>query len=94
MDWDSILRSAMIGGAIGAVVGTYFAWTIMTRRKPFVEAELAAKGLTATKLTGDWFHLGTKARFRVELEHAGQVVKTAARVDRHGAVTWESELPG
>lgn len=83
----------MIGAVIGAIVGSYFAWSIMTKRRQFVVAALAARGLTATKLEGDWFHLGTKARYRVELEHAGQVVKTAARVDRHGAVTWESELP-
>lgn len=83
----------MIGAAVGVVVGTYVGWTIMTKRKQAVIAELAAKGLVATRISGDWFHVGTRARYRVELEHAGRTVKTAARVDRRGQVTWESALP-
>ena len=94
MNWDAVMQGAMIGGVVGAVVGSYFAWTVMTKRKQFVVAELAARGLTATKIAGDWFHLGIKARFRVELEHEGRAIQTAARVDRHGKVTWEFALPG
>ncbi len=94
VNWDSVVRSAVIGAVIGAVVGTYYASTVMTKRKQAVIAELTAKGLVATRIAGDWFHVGTSARYRVELEHAGQRVKTAARVDRRGNVTWETALPG
>lgn len=83
----------MIGAVIGAIVGTTYARKIMETRKQAVLGELKARGMVATRIAGDWFHVGTTARYRVELEHAGQIVKTAARVDRHGNVTWESELP-
>ena len=89
MDWGEIVQTSIIGAVIGTVVGVGYARSIIKTRRAFVLADLQRRGLVAKRIDADWFHLGTSARFKVELERS----ITAARVDRHGAVTWERE-PG
>ena len=87
MNWDSILQSAIIGALIGGVIGIVSARKIMTTRRAFLDADLAHRKLVARSIRADWFHIGTSARFKVELA----TMTTAARVDRKGSVTWERE---
>jgi hypothetical protein len=94
MNWNAVARGAELGALIGCVIGVLLAVEIMRRRRVHVVAALTARGLTATRISPDWFHFGLSARFRVVASLGSQTITTAARVDRRGTVTWERELLG
>jgi hypothetical protein len=93
---SSLAHSILVGAIIGAVVGPPIAVAVVYRRRRVVVSEVTSRGLVLVAIRPDWFHLGTRARFRVTVGRAGTASPSSqhvALVDSKNRVEWQPPLP-
>lgn len=89
---DPFASGALVGAAIGLVVGVPVAIYVVAGRRRILVAEAEGRGYQVVSVRPHWMHVGSRARFTVTLSRGGERLERTALVDGRQTVTWEPPL--